>query len=237
MQKLIFTHLLLLSCAAAFGGLTFTSHAQNSGSFLLIRTYGKNSGSQILESRVYEKYRSQIKVDSSKIVEYGPYEVLFIDKGNKSIREFKFKDSTGLNLGRLRDSLKTVEPRYGMGAAISFARQMADSLVKSGVYFYTVPQLAAKETYELSFTAFFGSNDPENNPAYWDFRQTFTKEFESGKGKKNVHMYMSREGELGVLLYLENKDFDLKRLDKYTLNFSKKPIIRPRLYELVLFEQ
>ncbi|MGV3630086.1 MAG: hypothetical protein ACO1O6_02720 [Bacteroidota bacterium] len=227
MHKLLLTFVLFLA---------LNSHSQNTGSFLLIRTYGKNAVSNILESRVYENYRSQIRVDSSKIVEYGSYEVLFIDQQNKVIRELKFEDSTGLNLGNLRDSLKPIDFRYGMGAAVGFANRMADSLVKSGVYFYTVPELAAKETYELNFTASFGSQDPENNPAYWSFRRDFTKEFES-PGRKNVHMYMSRDGQLGVLLYLENKDFDFRKLDKYQLNITKKPYVRPRLYELIILER
>ncbi len=215
----------------------------NTGSFLLMRTYGTHAVSKILESRVYEKYRSQIQVDSSKIEQYGSYEVLFIDQQNKVIRELKFEDSTGLNLGKLWDSLKPIDFRYGMGADVHFARKMADSLVKNGVYFYTEPQLTVPETYELNFSAFFKSSDPENDPAYWEFAKAFMREFESPgttagskEVKKNVHMYMARSGELNVLLYLQNKDFDLKKLDKYQLNFTKKPIVRPRLYELIILE-
>ncbi|MES2587964.1 MAG: hypothetical protein V4622_03220 [Bacteroidota bacterium] len=233
-KKILFSILLLISIKL---------QAQtNTGSFLLFRSYGTKTFSLILESEIYLRHQKEIKIDSTKLLDFGKYEVLIMSNRNKTIQKYAFDDSSALKLGKLKDSLTEVDFRYGMGADLHFSLKMADSLLKNGVYFYTVPELDVKETFELNFSAQFkpkaneySYNDEDEDPLYLNFIRAFHKDY-AHLGKKNIHGYKDKKGEDHVLLYLKNPDFDLKKLDKYKLNYTKKPKIRPRFYEIIILE-
>jgi hypothetical protein len=216
-------------------------HAQtNNGSFMMVQVYGRNHRCAIIDSQTFEKFQSEISLDSSKMEQFGSCQVLFISQGNKVIKEYRLSDISGLNLGKIKDSLKDVNIRYGIGADLKFSNLIADSLVRDGVYFYTVPQLNATESYQLDFKVLLKENDgspvTDYSVSYTEFRRAFEKEFEQ-KGKHNVHMHLDKNGELSVLLYLQNQNFDFKNLDKYKLTYSIPPKVKPRLYEIILLEK
>jgi hypothetical protein len=212
----------------------------NNGTFLMVQVYGRNHRCAIIESPTFAKFQSEIKLDSSQIEQFGSCQVLFISQGNKVIKEYRLNDISGLNLGKIKDSLKDVNIRYGMGADNKFSNLIADSLMRDGVYFYTVPELKVEESYQLDFAAIFKENDgspaTDNSTSYLSFRRAFEKEYER-EGKHNVHMHLDKKGKLSVLLYLQNQNFDFKKLEIYNLNYSIKPKVKPRLYEIILLEK
>lgn len=212
----------------------------NNGTFMMVQVYGRNHRCAIIESPTYAKFQKEISIDSSKIEQFGACHVLFISKSNKVIKEYRLSDLSGLNLGKIKDSLKDVNNRYGMGADVKFSNLIADSLVRDGVYFYTEPELNVAESYQLDFTVLLKEKDgtpaTDYSVSYLEFRRAFEKEFEQ-KGKHNVHMNLDKKGELSVLLYLQNKKFDFKKLEKFNLTYVIQPKVKPRLYEIILLEQ
>ncbi len=61
--------------------ISFGFHAQtNNGTFILVRVYGKNHRCAIIESQTFEKFQSEIILDSFKIEQFVSCQILFISQ-------------------------------------------------------------------------------------------------------------------------------------------------------------
>lgn len=69
----------ILFLTLSFFSLGFEAQTNN-GTFILVRVYGKNHRCAIIESQTFEKFRSEIKLDSFKIEKFISCQILFISK-------------------------------------------------------------------------------------------------------------------------------------------------------------
>jgi hypothetical protein len=224
----------------------FSFSQNNNDTFIFIQDQTRVNHNYVLKKESFSKYRSEIKIDSSLLIEYGKYKVFLISSNNSDVKYYALPDSSALILGNAKGSLKRVELKTGIAAPYNFAKLIADSLRNCDTHFFTDPMLSSKYKYSLSIVAWLDYPDSLNNleykakkdaidPLYEKFINDFYEEFDFYE-KDNIQVYSVMPGDIRILIQLENMEFPFKKLEGFNLTYINSPKVEPRLFHFMILE-